>query len=169
MRRLLRLVLVLGMVPITAGQITLEVYEADGETPFDCNEDIMVGTKLTIIVSSDSNDYWSGGLFITGQDRALGTLGGRDLDPNTRDWTGSHYEDAGEFAKVDGLRWKIWIMNEAENEAGGIYLFEDDSSMQAMLAGPLAGQVMNHPALSDISVKQFDIMPNETATCRGPV
>jgi hypothetical protein len=99
-KKLLTLVLVLSMCPTVIGQISLKVYEADGVTPFDCNDDIMVGTQLTLIVSSDSNDYWSGGLFIADQNRALGTLDGRDYDPNTRDWTGSHYEDAGDLAKV---------------------------------------------------------------------
>ena len=116
MKKLLVLILALGIVPIATGQITLEVREADGETPFDCNDDIMVGSRLTIIVSSDCNsdcnDYWSGGLFIEGEDRALGTLAGRGLDPNdpnARDYTDSHYKDAGDFAKVTG--WKdssIW-------------------------------------------------------------
>ena len=109
MKKLLVLILAFGMVPIAAGQITANVYEDDGETPFDCNNNIMVGTELTIIVSSDSNDYWGGGLFIEGQDRAFGTLAGRYYDPNTRDYTGSHFEDAGDFAKVTS--WKdslIW-------------------------------------------------------------
>ena len=112
MRKLLTLILLLGIAPIAAGQITVQVYEADGETPFDCNDDIMVGTELSIVVSSDSNDYWSGGLFISGQDRALGTLAGRGLDPNdpnARDYTDSHYEDAGDLAIATG--WKdssIW-------------------------------------------------------------
>ena len=124
MKKLLALILTLGIVPIAAGQIVLKVCEADGETPFD-GRDIIIGTRLTIIVSSDCNDYWSGGLFIAGQDRAFGTLAGRDYDPNRlmydpnrslygitqfiRDWTGSHYEDAGELARVTA--WKdsnIW-------------------------------------------------------------
>ncbi|MHC4574051.1 MAG: hypothetical protein ACYS76_07950 [Planctomycetota bacterium] len=108
-RTLLTLIIVLGTIPTAAGQITLDVYEADGQTPFDPNSDLMVGARLTLIVSSDSNDWWSGGLFIRGQDRALGTLAGRDYDPNTRDWTGSHLENAGDFAKV--VQWKdsaIW-------------------------------------------------------------
>ncbi len=102
---LVLLMLVLGVVLTTAAQVTLEVYEADGETPFDCNDDIMVGTELTLIISSDSNDYWSGGLFIEGQDRALGTLAGRGLDPNdpnARDYTDSHCENAGDFAIATG-------------------------------------------------------------------
>ncbi|MHC4336999.1 MAG: hypothetical protein ACYSTG_03480 [Planctomycetota bacterium] len=109
-KKLLTLVLVLSMCLTAVGQISLKVYEADGVTPFDCNNDIMVGTKLTLIVSSDSNDYWSGGLFIAGQDRELGTLAGRDWDPNaivsssndviSGDWTGSHFEEAGDMARV---------------------------------------------------------------------
>ena len=76
---------------------------------------------------------------------------------------------AEDFAAVDGLIWKVWIMNEAESEAGGIYLFEDESSLKAYLDGPLAGQVKSHPALSDMSAKVFDVMDKVTAITRGPV
>ena len=76
---------------------------------------------------------------------------------------------AEEFAAVSGLRWKIWMINEAESEAGGIYLFDDAASLNAMLEGSLAAQVTGHPALSDFSVKQFDVMDGVTATTRGPV
>ena len=103
------LTLVLGIVPISHGQTSLQVYEADGVTPFDCNGETMVGAKRVLIVSSDSNDYWNGGLFIANQDRLRGTLAGREKDPNSRDWTGSHYENAGDFAIV--TQWRdsdIW-------------------------------------------------------------
>ncbi len=88
--------------------------------------------------------------------------------------TKAEYEEAasslaGAFAGVDGLRWKIWTINEAENEAGGLYLFNDESSLDAFLNGPLAEQVKSHPAFSDMSAKPFDVMPGPTATCRGPV
>ena len=76
---------------------------------------------------------------------------------------------ADEFADVDGLRWKIWMINEAEGEAGGIYMFEDEASLNALLEGPLAAQVIGHPALSEFSVKQFDVMEKVTAVTRGPV
>jgi len=76
---------------------------------------------------------------------------------------------ASEFAAVPGLRWKIWMINEAEQEAGGIYLFEDEASVKVYLEGPLVAQVTSHPALSDFSVKQFDVMENLTAITRGPV
>jgi len=76
---------------------------------------------------------------------------------------------ASKFAVVAGLRWKIWLMNETESEAGGIYFFDDASSLTAYLEGPLAASVSSHPALSDMSVKQFDVMDEITAITRGPV
>ena len=76
---------------------------------------------------------------------------------------------ANEFADVDGLRWKIWILNETENEAGGIYLFNDDSSLQSFLTGSLASKVKSHPAFSDMSAKQFELVSDATAITRGPV
>jgi hypothetical protein len=76
---------------------------------------------------------------------------------------------AGHFAVLPGLRWKVWIINKDESEAGGIYLFDGDEPLQAYLQGELAAQVTSHPALSDFSVKQFDIMEDETALARGPV
>jgi len=88
--------------------------------------------------------------------------------------TKAEYEEAasslaGTFAALDGLSWKIWIMNEAANEAGGIYLFKDESSLNAYLNGPLAAQVKSHPAFSDMNVIAYDVMQEPTATCRGPV
>jgi len=76
---------------------------------------------------------------------------------------------ASEFAAAPGLRWKIWMINEAEQEAGGIYLFDDEASVKALLEGPLVAQVTSHPALSDFSVKQFDVMEDVTAITRGPI
>ena len=88
--------------------------------------------------------------------------------------SGAEYEQAvsplaSQFATVAGLRWKIWMINEEEQEAGGIYLFDDEASVKEFLEGPLAAQVTSHPALSDFSVKQFDVMEDQTAITRGPV
>jgi len=88
--------------------------------------------------------------------------------------TGAEYEAAvgplaEDFAALEGLIWKIWMINEEEGEAGGIYLFENEESAQAYLDGPLAEAVINHPALSQFSVKQFDVMEDMTKVTRGPV
>ena len=88
--------------------------------------------------------------------------------------TSKEYEEAvsplaEKFAEVPGLIWKIWIINEAESEAGGIYFFKDEVSLKTLLESDLAAGVINHPALSDFSVKTFGIMNEVTAVTRGPV
>ena len=74
-----------------------------------------------------------------------------------------------DIAAVQGLRWKIWILNEQEHEAGGVYLFDDADSVRAYLEGPIVSGLKAHPALSDISVKQFDVLENLTSITRGPI
>jgi hypothetical protein len=73
------------------------------------------------------------------------------------------------IAKVPGLRWKIWSLNAATSEFGGIYLFDDADSAQAYLEGPIIAEVSKHPALSDISAKQFGVIDEFSAITRGPV
>ena len=58
---------------------------------------------------------------------------------------------------------------EAEGEAGGTYLFEDEAALKAYLDGPLAAAVMAHPALSDITAQPYAVMEDCTAVTRGPV
>lgn len=74
-----------------------------------------------------------------------------------------------DIAAVPGLRWKVWIMNEQENEAGGIYLFEDKGSLQAYLEGPIIAGLKANPAISDISAKQFSVVEDFTIDTRGPI
>ncbi len=76
---------------------------------------------------------------------------------------------AAEFAALPGLRWKIWMINPEEGEAGGIYLFEREADLQAFLDGELAAAVISHPALRDFSVKRFQVMSDLSAVTRGPV
>jgi hypothetical protein len=73
------------------------------------------------------------------------------------------------FASLPGLRWKIWLSNEQENEAGGIYLFNSEQALNDYLSGPIVAQLKNHPALKEISAKRFDVMEDVTAVTRGPV
>jgi hypothetical protein len=76
---------------------------------------------------------------------------------------------AGDIAKVDGLRWKVWSLNEVEREFGGIYLFDDEASANAFLTGSIVAQLGQHPALSDITAKQFDVLDGPSAVTRAPV
>ncbi len=106
---LLILVIIFGMVSECMGEVSTRVCRADGITPLppvDPNypriyRDIMVGTQLTIIVSSDVNgDYWPCDLAIKGTDRDYGVLSGRDFNEITGHYDGSLLEAAGDNAYV---------------------------------------------------------------------
>jgi hypothetical protein len=71
------------------------------------------------------------------------------------------------FAEMTGLRWKIWLMNEADSEAGGIVLFEDDGARQAYIDGVLA-EARSDPMVSDITFKRFDVLDALSAITRAP-
>ena len=75
----------------------------------------------------------------------------------------------GPHGNVKGLLWKIWLMNEAEKSAGGIYLFKDEASVEAYLKGEIVAESMKDPTLSNIEVKVWDILPEHTKITRGPV
>jgi hypothetical protein len=82
---------------------------ANGNTPLELADPciplvyrpIMVGTHLTIIVSSDTGGYyWGGGMYISDPYRDSGIQIGRDKNQTTLDWEGSHLEAAGPGATV---------------------------------------------------------------------
>lgn len=70
------------------------------------------------------------------------------------------------IADLRGLRWKVWIINEAQSEAGGIYLFDGDAAVQAFLDGPIIAEMKSDPTLS---IKAFDVIPELTTMTRGPI
>jgi len=113
MKKLMFLVPFLCMVPAVAGKVSTRVGSADGNTPFvpvDSNlpitryPDIMVGTKLTIIVDSNVAEYWSGSLAIEDANMDYGTLSCRDCNDTILDCDGSRSSAAGETAQV--LLWQ---------------------------------------------------------------
>jgi hypothetical protein len=73
------------------------------------------------------------------------------------------------FLGVPGLKWKIWLLNPATQEAGGIYLFDSQASVDAYLNGPLVAKLKSMTAVRNLSMKQFDVMVEATALTRGPV
>jgi hypothetical protein len=73
------------------------------------------------------------------------------------------------IADVPGLIWKIWLMNEKEHSAGGIYLFESEAALHAYMAGPIVAAMMVSPVLSNIEAKVFDMLDKHSAITRGPL
>ena len=111
MKKAMILAAFLSMPLIAAGEISTRVCLADGNTPLELADpnvpfvyrDIMVGTKLTIIVSSDTGGHWGqdgGGLYVPASDISCGVLSGRDYNDTTDDWAGSRFNAAGKEARV---------------------------------------------------------------------
>lgn len=75
----------------------------------------------------------------------------------------------GEILNSPGLRWKIWLINESQCTAGGLYLFDDSSSVQTFLASPLMDRLQHHPSFTEVRVMPFDILEAETRATHGPL
>jgi hypothetical protein len=73
------------------------------------------------------------------------------------------------IADVPGLIWKVWLMNESEHEAGGIYLFESRAAAEAYVAGPIVSALKASPVVSDVTAKFFDALTTHSAVTRGPL
>ncbi|MFC1677721.1 dockerin type I domain-containing protein [Planctomycetota bacterium] len=98
MKKLILLMLFFVMAPQVQGALSTRVCLADGNTPLEY-QDIMVGTKLTIIVSSDANDsYIPCDLAIERVYSDYGVLSARDFNESTNRYDGAILEAASEIA-----------------------------------------------------------------------
>ena len=71
------------------------------------------------------------------------------------------------IAAVPGLVSKVWISDKESRRAGGAYLFADRTAATAYLEGPIIARLRNNPAVTDISVRLFDVIPGPSETTRG--
>lgn len=73
------------------------------------------------------------------------------------------------ISATPGLLWKVWLINERTQEAGGIYLFESADAANAYVGGPIVAGLKASPAVSNISAKVFDVLPEHSAITRAPL
>lgn len=78
-------------------------------------------------------------------------------------------ESAQFIANVPGVLWKIWIINQKTSEAGGIYLFADETTFEEYVNGPIMAQLTGYPLWTDFSAKSFDYLPVQSAITHAPV
>lgn len=108
LKRVSALVLCFCLSSTALGDVWAAAYLADGETPLELADpnvpfvyrDIMVGTKLTIIINSDTADGWDGTLELYWAHADCGAISARDCNDVTRYCQGSHLEAAGAQADV---------------------------------------------------------------------
>ncbi len=69
------------------------------------------------------------------------------------------------IAAYPGVIWKIWTVNEDTHEGGGIYLFEDEASLNAYV--PMHIERLKSSGVTSVNAKVFDIPEVLTAIARG--
>ena len=73
------------------------------------------------------------------------------------------------IASVEGLIWKIWVVQEEEFEMGGMYLFTNRQTAEAYLNHPVIQAVRSHPAVVSTEPKLWDVESSLSALTRAPL
>ncbi len=71
------------------------------------------------------------------------------------------------IAKEKGLIWKIWTENKETKEAGGIYMFEDMSSLKEYLE--MHTKRLQSFGVTDIRSKIFEVNEKLSAITKAPL
>ena len=66
------------------------------------------------------------------------------------------------FKNFPGLGMKFGLANPEENEYGGIYIFEDDTSLEGYLASPILKEWAGNPDVSELTYKKYNTLPEFT-------
>jgi hypothetical protein len=78
-------------------------------------------------------------------------------------------EAAPGIATVPGLKWKLWLTDEAASVHSGVYLFEDEASLQAYLNGPVINALRTNPHMRNLETKVYAIDDVRSAITRAPI
>ena len=73
------------------------------------------------------------------------------------------------IASVEGLIWKIWVLNEEESEIGGMYLFADRAAAEAYLNHPIVQAVCSNPAVASTQSQLWDVESSLSTLTRAPL
>jgi Putative mono-oxygenase ydhR len=72
------------------------------------------------------------------------------------------------IAEAPGLQWKIWIHDDENQAAGGIYLFDSAEHARAFGDG-IPASLSRVPGVSDVDRRYYDVDDRLSAITRGPV
>src|SRR5215472_9262871 len=73
------------------------------------------------------------------------------------------------IASVEGLIWKIWVLQEEEFEMGGLYLFANRETAEAYVNHPVVQAVCSNPAVVSTESQLWDIESSLSALTRAPL
>ena len=89
------------------------------------------------------------------------------IDMTTEEYSRLAGSVASGIAGVPGLVRKTWIWNAETREAGGLYLFEDQPSLNAYWNGPFIAKLRQSPRVTNLRARQFDVLEHATSITRG--
>jgi len=73
------------------------------------------------------------------------------------------------IASVEGLIWKIWVLQKEEFEIGGLYLFVNRETAEAYLNHPVIKAVRSNPAVVSTQSQLWDVESSLSALTRAPL
>lgn len=74
------------------------------------------------------------------------------------------------YSEAEGLEWKIWLYDEKKRMGGGIYLFKDQASVDALLKSKLyADTLLNNPNTTDVDIKIWDVATEAGKVTKSPI
>jgi Putative mono-oxygenase ydhR len=73
------------------------------------------------------------------------------------------------IASVEGLIWKIWILQKEEPEMGGIYLFANRDAAEAYLNHPVIQAACGNPAVVSSQSQLWNVESSLSALTRAPL
>jgi heme-degrading monooxygenase HmoA len=74
---------------------------------------------------------------------------------------------APQFAALPGLTAKVWLADRTGNNYGGVYLWESRDDMEAFTRTDLFRSVATHPALAEVTSRDFAVLDGPTELTRG--
>ena len=82
---------------------------------------------------------------------------------------GHSREAATIIASVEGLIWKIWVLQKDEFAMGGMYLFASRQTAEAYLSHPVIQAVRSNPAVVSMQSQLWDVESSLSALTRAPL
>lgn len=107
MKRIFMCLISLVLGGTALGTVSFRLADPNTLLPLE-TEEILLGQPVSIVISSDSNEPWRGGLFVRGQERLVSRIAGRGNHPIFRHYPQSCLSAAGPHARA--MLWKDSVL-----------------------------------------------------------
>ena len=78
-------------------------------------------------------------------------------------------EAAEKIAQLEGLIWKIWVVEREQREMGGVYLFASREKAVAYLDHPIVQALCSNPAVIATDSQIWNVESSLSCITRGPL